>query len=186
MNHPTTAELFEFIDNRLGKERSVQVESHLAECANCRRRIEFERSTRRIVQSEPLFRAPERLAALVMVNVAAPTRDPLLLRLLSKLGSFVAMIAVLAVIGLAIAKVSGGNDQPDKTSSYITQVAAPLSEAYTKGLQIFVHQTSTISQSIENTGDAQFWKTVFIVLLSIGVLVAADKLFGRRFIKLRS
>ena len=76
MNHLTTSELFEFIDNRLGKERAGQVAAHLAECVLCRRRTELERSTRRIVQSEPLFKASERLAALVMVNVAAPPRDP--------------------------------------------------------------------------------------------------------------
>ena len=186
MNHPTTSELFEFIDNRLGKERAGQVTSHLAECAPCRRQAELERSTHHIVQSEPLFKAPERLAALVMISVAAPMRDPLVLRLLSKLGSLVAMIVVLAVVGLGIVKVSGTNDQPDKTSSSITQVVAPLSEVYTKAMQTFVNRTSTISQSIENAGDVQFWKTVFIIALTIGVLVAADRVFGKRFIKLRS
>ncbi len=185
MNHPTTPELFEFIDNRLNKEHAGQVASHLAECTYCRRRAELERSTHRIVQSEPLFKAPERLAALVMVNVTAPARDPLALRLLSKLGSFVAMIVVLAVVGLGIVKVSDTNNQPDKASSSITQVVAPLADVYTKGMQTFVNRTSTITQAIENAGDVQFWKTVFIVVLTIGVLAAADRLFGRRFIKLR-
>ena len=186
MNHPTTPELFEFIDNRLGKERAGQVASHLAECVLCRRRTELERSTRHIMQSEPLFKAPERLAALVMVNVAAPPRDPLVLRLLSKLGSFMAMIVVLAIVGLAIVKVPGAIDQPDKTSSSITHVVAPLSEVYAKGMQTFIDRTSTITQAIETTGDVQFWKTVFIIALTIGVLVAADRVFGKRFIKLRS
>jgi anti-sigma factor RsiW len=186
MNHLMTSELFEFVDNRLGKERAGQVASHLAECAHCRRRAELERSTRHIVQSEPLFKAPERLAALVMVNVAAPERDPLVLRLLSKLGSFVAMIVVLAVVGLAIVKVSGANEQPDKTSSSIIQVVAPFSEAYAKGMESFIDRTTTITQAMETKAGAQFWKTVFIVLLTIGVLVAADRVFGKRFIKLRS
>ena len=186
MNHLTTSELFEFIDNRLGKERAGQVASHLAECVLCRRRAELEHSTHQIVQSEPLFKAPERLAALVMISVAAPMRDPLVLRLLSKLGSLVAMIVVLAIVGLAIVKVPGANDQPDKTSSSITQVVAPLSEVYAKGMQTFVDRTSAITQAIETTGDVQFWKTVFIIALTIGVLVAADRVFGKRFIKLRS
>jgi len=185
MTHPTTPELFEFIDNRLGEERTGKVASHLAECSYCRRRAELERSTHRIVQSEPLFKAPERLAALVMVNVDAPARDPLLLRLLGKLGSFVAMIVVLAVIGLAISKVSGLNEQSNNNSPSLTNVVAPLSEIYEKGIQTFVNGTSTISQSIENAGGVQFWKTVFIIVLSIGVLAGADRVFGKRFMKLR-
>ena len=95
------------------------------------------------------------------------------------------MIVVLAVVGLGIVKVSGMNDQPDKTSLSLTQFIGPLSEVYTKGMQIFVNRTSTITQAIENAGDIQFWKTVFIIALTIGVLAAADRVFARRFIKLR-
>jgi hypothetical protein len=185
MNHITTPELFEFEDNRLDKDRAGQVASHLAVCAHCRRRAELERSTHHIVQSEPLIKAPEHLAALVMVNVAAPARDPFVLRLLSKLGSLMAMFAVLVVIGLAISKVSGMNEQTDNSWQSITHAVAPLSEIYGRCMQVFVNGTSTISQSIESAGDIQFWKTVFLIVLTIGVLVAADKMFGRRFIKLR-
>ncbi len=185
MNHPTTPELFEFIDNRLDEERADKVASHLAGCAYCRRRAELERSTHRIVQSEPLFKASEHLAALVMVNVAAPARDPLLIRFLGKLGSFVAMIVVLAVIGLAISKVSSMNDQSENSSPSSAHVVAPLSEVYEKGIQSFMNGTITITHSIESAGDAQFWKTIFFVTLSIGVLAGADKVFGKRFMKLR-
>jgi len=185
MNHPAATELFEFIDSRLAKERAREVAVHVAECTHCRRRIEFERSTRRVVQSEPLVRASERLAALVMINVAPQTRDPLALRLLGKLGSVVAMIVVLAVIGFAIAQISSVTDQSAPTSSSITKVVAPISDAYAKGIQTFIDHTSTITQAIENAGDAQFWKTICIVVLSVAVLAAADRAFGKRFIKLR-
>ena len=185
MNHPTTSELFEFVDNRVGKERAGQIGSHLTECAHCRRQVELERSTRRIVQSEPLITALERLAALVMIHVGTPARDPLALRLLGKLGSFVAMIVVLAVVGLAISNVSEVNDQPNNSSPSITHVVAPLSEVYEKAIQSLTSESSSMTQSFENTGDVQFWKTVFIVALSIGAVAAADRVLGRRFIKLR-
>ena len=42
-----------------------------------------------------------------------------------------------------------------------------------------------MTQAIENARRAQLWKTVFIIALSIGVLAAADRVFGRRFMKLR-
>ncbi len=185
MIHPSTPELFEFIDNRLSKVETDKITAHLVVCAPCRQRAELERSMRQIVRHEPLLKAPAGLAALVMVNVAAPSRDPLVLRLLGKLGSFVAMLVVLAVIGFAIVQVSSVNNQSDKTSSSITQIIAPLSEMYAKGMQTFVHRTLTITEAIETTGDIQFWKTVFIVALTIGVLAVADRVFGRRFVKLR-
>ncbi|GEM_PF-2865966 len=186
MNHPTTAVLFEFIDNRLGKGPAADVASHLAECARCRRSVELENSTRRLIKSEPLIKAPDRLAARVMVNVVSPGRDPLFLRLLGKLGSIVAMIVVLAVIGLAISRVSAASGQTDDGSTSITNVVTPLSEVYEKGIQSYANGTSTIVQSLEKDGSAQLWKTVFIIALSVGVLVAADRVFGRRFLKLKS
>lgn len=185
MNHPTTTELFELIDNRLGKERAARIMTHLAECPRCRGWAELERLTRRTVQSEPLVKAPDRLAALVMVNVASPGRDPLLLRLLGKLGSFVAMLVVLAVIGLAIFKVSGASEQPDNSAPSIAHVVAPVSAVYEKGIQAFANGTSAMIQSFEKESSAQLLKTVFIIALSIGVLAAADRMFGRKFMKAR-
>jgi len=185
MIHPTSPELFEFIDSRLGKEENAKIAAHLAVCAPCRRKVELERSMGRIVKDEPLVKAQAGLAALVMVNVTTPSRDSLVLRFLSKLGSLVAMLIVLAVIGFAISQVSGTNDRSDKTSPSITQIVAPASEMYEKGLEAFVQRTSAITQALETAGDVQFWKTVFIIALTIGVLAAADRVVGRRFIKLR-
>ena len=140
MSHPTTEELFEFIDNRRGKEETDKIAAHLAVCPACRQRVEMERSIKHIVRHEPLFNAPAGLAALVMVNVAAPSRDSLALRVLGKLGSLVAMAVVLAVIGFAIVQVSSVNDQSDKTLSSITKITGPLSTMYTKGMQTFYHR----------------------------------------------
>ncbi len=121
-----------------------------------------------------------------MVNVAALSRDSLALRVLGKLGSLVAMAVVLAIIGFAIVQVSSVNGQSDKTLSSITKITAPLSTMYTKGMQTFDHGTTTITEIIETTGDVQFWKAIFIIALAIGVLAAMDRMFGGRFIKLRS
>jgi hypothetical protein len=185
MSHPETPELFEFIDSRLDKERAGEVEAHLAVCALCRRRAELERSMRHIVRYEPLAKAPAGLSALIMVDLAAPMRDSLVLRLLSKLGSFVAMIVVLAVVGIIIVQFSNENEDSGRTSSSITQIVVPLSDMYTKGVQTFVYRTSAITQAIETKADVQFWKTVFVVLLTIGVLAGADRMFGKRFMKVR-
>ncbi len=186
MNHPTASELFEFIDNRTAVERAGQIASHLAECAQCRRKAELEQSTHRIVQTEPLVKAPDRMAAMVMVNLAPPARDPFPLRILSKLGSLVAMAVVLAVIGLAISRVSGTSAQHDDNPQLVDHIVAPLSDAYRKGIKSFTNETSALTPLIEKSAAAQIWKTVFIIGLSIGVLAAADRVFGRRFIKLRS
>lgn len=185
MNHPTTQELFEFIDNRLNEGRAATITIHLAECALCRRRAELERATRLMVRSEPLVKARAGFSASVMVNLVMPRQDSLVLRVLNKMGSLVAMIVVLVVIGIAISNVSSVTDQSDTTSTSITQLVAPLSAMYTKGTETFVNRSTTIAQAIENAGDVRFWKTVLIVALSIGVLAAADKVFGKRFLNLK-
>ena len=51
------------------------------------------------------------------------------------------MIVVLAVIGLAISKVSSMNDQSNNSSPSSAHVVAPLSEVYEKGIQTFVNGT---------------------------------------------
>ncbi|MGA7160313.1 MAG: hypothetical protein WBZ48_04885 [Bacteroidota bacterium] len=185
MIHPTSPELFEFIDGRLGKAETGKIAAHLTVCAPCRRIVELEHSMGRIVKGETLVKAPASLAASVMINLSTPSRDSLALRFLSKLGSLVAMLIVLAIIGFAISQVSSTNDQYEKTSHSITQFVAPVSEMYEKGLETFVQRSSTITRALEATGDVQFWKTVFIIALTIGALAAADRVVGRRFIKLR-
>jgi hypothetical protein len=185
MNHPSPTELLEFIDDRLGKERAGEITAHLAGCALCRRKVELERSTRKIVRSEPLVKAPAGLSISIMVNLVTSPGDSWVLQLLGKLGSFMAMIVVLAVVGFAIVQVSSVNGESDKTSSSITQIVAPLSLLYAKGAQTFTLQMSKFTQAIETKSAARMWQTVFILILTIGVLAAADKVFGKRFMKLR-
>ena len=121
-----------------------------------------------------------------MVNVAAPGRDPLALRLLSNLGSFVAMIVVLAVVGLAIVKVSGASEQSDSSSPLIDSRCRPVIGSLREG------HTNIRERNVSDDPDnrkreyPQFWETLFIVALTIGVLAGADRVFGRRFLKLRS
>jgi len=185
MIHPKANELFEFIDNRLDKVRAEEVMKHLEGCPLCRRKVELERSTRIVVHDEPLVNVRRGFSASVMVRLVTPTRDPLALRILGKVGGFVAMLVVLAVIGFAIFKASGVTEKPDTTPSAVPQVVAPLSTLYENGIEAIDHQTLTIAQTIENAGDARFWRTVMITVLTIGILSAADKLFGKRFVRLK-
>jgi predicted anti-sigma-YlaC factor YlaD len=186
MNHLTASELFELVDNRLDEERKRRLEAHLAFCDRCRRAVELERSVRHVVRSSPIIKAPEGLSALIMANLSIGANDSLILRLLGKLGSFVAMAMVLAVIGFVIVQVSDVKEKSGVLSSSFAQIVAPLTESYTKGVQTFIYQTSAITQAIDSKSGARFWNTIFIVLLTFGVLAAADKMFGKRLTKLRS
>jgi len=184
MSHPTRSELFEFIDGRLEKKRAEEITLHLSECAQCRREAELERSTKAVVQSAPLDKVREGFSASVMVNLAAPAGDPFILKLLGKLGSVVAMIVVLAVIGLAVVHESDTTDQPERTPSAITQFVTPISDLYAMGLDRFAARTATISRAIENAGSPQFWQVLFFIGLTAGVLIVADRIFGKRFLRL--
>lgn len=186
MNHPTSAELFEFMDRRLGEKRAGEIAAHVASCDQCRRRVALERSTRNIVRSEFLVKAPAGLSSSIMVNLGTPSRDSLALRILSKGGVVVAMLIVLSVIGFVIAQVSNAPDNSEATTSPVTKFISPLSDLFTTGTQSFIDRSSAISQTIESKAAPEFWKTLCFVILAIGILAAADRVFGKRFIKLRS
>lgn len=186
MNHLTASELFELVDNRLDEGRKRGLEAHLAVCDRCRRAVELERSVRHVVRNAPIVKAPEGLSASIMVKLSTRADDSLILRLLGKLGNFIAMAAVLAVIGFVIVQVSDVKVRSAGSSSSFTHIVAPLTEMYTKGVQTFNYRTSAITQAIDSKSGARFWNTIFIVLLTFCVLAAADKMFGKRLTKLRS
>ena len=186
MNHLTVQAMYDLVDNRLDEKRKYEVEVHLGGCETCRRAVALERSVHHVIKNAPLIKAPNGLSAVIMVRLSTRTRDPLSVRILSKLGSFAAMALVLGVIGFAIVSVSDMKLKSMGTTSYVTRLAAPISEAYSKGVQTFTHRTSVITQSIESKSGAQFWNTIFIILLTFVVLAAADKMFGKRLTKLRS
>jgi len=186
MNHPTSAEFFEFVDQRLNKKRAAEIAAHVASCENCRRRVALERSTRNIVRSEFLVKAPAGLPTSIIVNLGSPARDSFALRLLGKFGAVVAMVIVLLVIGFSISTVSNVEIAPESKSSPLTKIVAPFSDIYTSGTQTLIDRSSAIAQAIENKTAPEFWETLCLVLVTIGVLAGADRVFGKRFIKLRS
>jgi hypothetical protein len=186
MNHPSSADFFEFVDQRLSEKRAGEIAAHIAECGQCRKRLTLERSTRSIVRSEFLVKAPASMSSSVMVNLGSPRRDSIVLRLLGKFGAVVAMLIVLSVIGFVIAQVSNVADSPEARSSPVTKIISPISDIFTSGTQSLVDRSSAISEAIESKTAPEFWKTLCLVILTIGVLAGADRVFGKRFIKLKS
>ena len=185
MNHLTAQELVELVDDRLDEGRKRGLEAHLAVCDRCRRAVELERSIRHVVQNASLVKAPEGLSASIMGNLSTRADDSLSLRLLGKLGSFIAMAVVLAVVGFAIVQVSDVKVKSAGPPSSLTQIAAPFTEIYSKAVQTLNSRSSAIAKAIDSRSGARFWNTIFIVLLTFGVLAVADKLFGKRLTKLR-
>ena len=141
---------------------------------------------RHVIKSAPLIKAPNGLSAVIMVRLSTRANDSVSVRILSKVGSFAAMALVLGVIGFAIVFVSDTNLKSPETSSYVTQLAGPIMAMFSKGAQTFTHQTSVITQIIESNSGARFWNTILVVLLTFGVLAAADKMICKRLTKLRS
>lgn len=186
MNHLTAQALFELVDNRLDDGRKHEWEAHLAVCDRCRRTVALERSMQHVIRNAPVVKAPEGLSTLMMVNLSTQANDSLILRLLGKLGSFVAMAVVLAVIGFVIGMVSDVKVKSTGSSPSFTHIVAPLADIYKKGVQSFNYRASAITQAIDLKREARFWNTVFIVLLTFVALAAADKMLGKRLTKLLS
>jgi Putative zinc-finger len=186
MNHPSSAEFFEFIDRRLSGKRAREIAAHVSECVECRKRAALERSTREVVRSESIVKAPAGLSSSIMVNLGSPARDSFVLKVLGKFGAVVATMIVLTVIGLVIARVSDMPEFSEVKSSRTTDIFSPLSDPVASGMQTLVDRSSAFSQTIEAKATPEFWKTLCFVILTLGVLAGADRVFGKRFIKLRS
>src|SRR5687768_9567264 len=91
-----------YVDGEFEQKDRLEVESHLAGCPSCSRRVQFERAFRTVVREkghgtagEPIVRAPESLRASVQTSLRREARR----RALNKAMALSAAAAVAVAIG---------------------------------------------------------------------------------------
>lgn len=183
MNHLTTNEVFQVVDETLANGARTKIVAHLEICSRCRQEVEFQRKLMRAARSAPLVRPSADLRARVLNAITPQAKGSLLSKIVNNLGNIVAMGMVLTVVWYA-----GTNMSPSKGG---TQTSI-LSEAVKTYIEYYAHardfvskkQAQFVDEGVKNPSPKND-NLIYLTLVSIIILVAVDRFVVRRFLRIR-
>jgi hypothetical protein len=184
MNHLTTIEVFQIVDDTIANGVRTKIFAHLEVCPRCRQEVELQRTLLRIARSAPTVKPSAQLTSRVLELVAPRSKKTWSTRVVNNLSNFIALGIVLSVLwyaALSPAPVSG-SAQP----SMFTDAVKTYVDYYTRARD-FVSR-----EEVRLMGDpakVQPTKSEHVMLMTIGsllILVLVDRFVVRRFIRTQS
>ncbi|MGA3246127.1 MAG: hypothetical protein ABSE41_16035 [Bacteroidota bacterium] len=183
MNHLTTNEVFQLVDETLANGARTKILAHLEVCSQCRQEVEFQRKLLRAAKSAPLVRPSADLRARVLNAVTPLSKKSLLSRIVNNLGSILAMGIVLTIVWYAgsTTNPSAGSQQP----SILSEAVKTYVDYYARARDfISKKQVQLVGEAPKNTSP-QSDNVLYLTFVSIIILVAVDRFVVRRFMRIR-
>ena len=183
MNHLTTNEVFQLVDEMLANGARSKILAHLEVCPQCRQEVEFQRKLLRAAKSAPLVRPSADLRARVLNAVTPLSKKSLLSKIVNNLGSILAMGIVLTVVWYAGSTTtpSAGSRQP----SILSEAVKTYVDYYARARDfISKKQVQLVGEAPKNTS-SQNDNALYLTFVSIIILVAVDRFVVRRLIRIR-
>ena len=181
MNHLTTTEIFQFIDQTLDDAELNRLSQHLVECAQCRNEVEQHRALGRVVQQQRLVQTSPRFTANVMERVIPQKDKSFFSWILRNIGTLIAMVAVLGVLGYVLSTTSMWTSMQEQTES--SGLAKMFSSAYHDIKQFFADKTNQFTQRLDTDTSARSERIFLIAFISIVVLALLDRFVLRQFMR---
>jgi hypothetical protein len=183
MNHLTSSEVLQIVDETLANGVRTKIIAHLEICPRCRQEVEFQRKLLRAAKGAPLVRPSSELRAKVLNAVIPRDKKSLLSKIVNNLGNIVAMGMVLSVVWYAGSRTSpsGESRQPsvfsEAVKTYVDYYARARDFVAKKQIQISGEPAKNAPKGSDNV--------VLLTVISIVVLVAADRYVVRRLLRVR-
>ncbi len=183
MSHLTTNEIFQVVDETLANGVRTKIVAHLETCSRCRQEVEFQRKLLRAAMSSPLVRPSADFRTRVLNAVTPRSKNSLLSKIVNNLGSILAMGIVLTVVWFAGSNTSasGGNRQPsilsEAVKTYVDYYARARDFVAKKQVQLVGEAPKNPRQGRDNV--------IYLTIVSIVILVAADRFVFRKLTRIR-
>jgi hypothetical protein len=183
MSHLTTNEVFQIVDETLANGVRTKIVAHLEICARCRQEVEFQRRVLRVAKGAPLVRPSADFRERVLKSVTPQSQSGWLSKIVNNLGSILAMGIVLTIVWFAGSNTSpgSGSTQPSIFSgavkTYIDYYARARDFVATKQAQLLGEPAKNPTPRNDNV--------IYLTIVSILILVAADRFVVRRLLKIR-
>ncbi|MCI0707083.1 MAG: zf-HC2 domain-containing protein [Ignavibacteriae bacterium] len=183
MNHLSRQQVFALIDGQLDDAEERTCNAHLAGCARCRNEVALQRSLDTAVENLPLERTSSWFTERTMNRILRAGKQSLSYRILQHVGSAVAMVAVLVVLGYILSSPSEllvGNDDSASSSlfsswkTFYNNVSAAVSQNATRLNNVFAGQTAT-----------PVTKIIATTLLVLVVLAGLDRYVFRKVVRMK-
>jgi hypothetical protein len=183
MNHLTTIEVLQIVDETTANGVRTKILAHLEVCPRCRQEVELQRRLLRVAKSTPLVRPSAQLKTRVLDAIDPRARPTFVTRIVNNLGSILAMGMVLTVVWYVASNpaATGGTRQPSMFSDAVKAYV----EYYTRARDIVVHEKVRLIGEPAKNHPAKNDDIVLMTVFSVLILVAVDRLVVRRFIKIR-
>jgi len=183
MNHLTTSEVFQLVDERLANGDRAKIVAHLEACPRCRQEVEFQRRLSRAVRSAPLVRPSVGLRDRVLNAVVPQRKKSLLSGIVNNLGSILGMAMVLTVVWYAATTTdsSVGSAKPSVLSEAVKTYVA----FYASARDFVVKKQTQFAGEPSKQTQRGNEDVIYLTIASIVILVAVDRFIVRRLVKIR-
>ncbi|MFH0988965.1 MAG: hypothetical protein V1799_03005 [bacterium] len=184
MNHLSTNDILQFLDETTVNGDRRKVLLHLDQCSRCRQELELYRKVNEAAHRAPLLQVPSSFTSRIMAVVAPSTKHSLSRKLLDNLGYFLGMGLVLTIISIVLTH-SSSLAQQDQKPTQLSQVMNSFSNFYNATAETVKKEYSRLfSKKIQlpasNTGGN-------VLLLTFGTLLAlimVDRFVLQRFYRM--
>lgn len=179
-HHYTSAELQEFVDGRFSVEQEVEFHRHLDGCAGCRRAYQTLTKLDTVIKQLPVEHAHADLTGKVMARLNVVKKSPLLFRFLENIAYVFGLALVLAIMLTAFV-LTGVVDFGE-----VEEQTGMAGEVMSRSLDLVVGSLAGVGEWMARyvpfaTGQGSSGIIVAMVLV-IGILAAADRFLGRKFV----
>ena len=184
MNHLTTTEMFQIVDGTIANGEKTRLLVHLETCERCRREVEFHRTLGHAVKEAPRAKLSKDFTRRIVGRVAPEKKKPWTASVLDNLGNIMAMGLVLGIVWYAIniAPAPKSSSEP----SAITKAFAAYVEYYGRVRDAASGQMKKVLGEPKKEQASRSNDIVATTLISLLILVAVDRVVGRRVTKIRA
>lgn len=184
MNHLTTIEIFQVVDDTIANGVRTKIFAHLELCLRCRQEVELQRRLLRVAKSAPLTRPSAELRTRVLDIVAPRPRKTWITRIVNNLGNVIAMAMVLTVVWYAATApaASGGTAKP----SVFSEAVKSYLEYYSRARSFVAREQVRVMGEPTKTQPTKNDNIALMTIVSVLILVGVDRYVMRRFIRART
>lgn len=183
MNHLTTSEIFQIVDETLANGARTRIVAHLEVCPRCRQEVDFQRKLLRGARSAPLVRPSAGFRHKVLSAVATPLKWNVLQTAVNSLGSVLAMGIVLTVVWYAATATSPPDEV--KRPSMFSDAAKTYVDYYARAREFIVKSQAHIIGEPAKKPPPKNENIIVLTMFSVIILVAVDRFVVRKLMRVR-
>lgn len=184
MNHLSTIEIFQIVDDTIANGVRTNIFAHLELCPRCRQEVEMQRRLLRVARSAPTVKPSAELTSRVLDIVAPRSKKTWSTRVVNNLSNFIALGIVLSVVWYAVISPApiSGSAQP----SVFSDAVKTYIDYYSRARDFVSREQVRLVGEPAKTQPTKSEHVMLMTVASLLILILVDRFVVRRFTRIRS